>query len=124
MNYKTIFTALTLNAALLFTFELLAQAPPTKMEINRMDSIQTSYERDKAQTQKAEEVDKMTDVKNENSEAKAKAKEAHRVEEEASDAAKQSSNALKAEKKAQKSRMKADKQAEKAEKARDKSDLN
>jgi hypothetical protein len=124
MKYKTILSTITLNVALLFAFELFGQAPPTKIEINRMDSIQTVYEKDKVQTQKAEEVEKMTEVKNEQSAAKAKAKEAQRVEDEADDAAKQSSDALKAEKKAQKSRQKADKQAEKAEKARDKSDLN
>lgn len=126
MKYKTILSTITLNAALLFAFELFGQALPpiTKVEINRMDSIQSTYKKDQVQTQKAEEVEKMTEVKNEQSAAKAKAKEAQRVEDEAEDAAKQSNDALKAEKKAQKSRQKADKQAEKAETARDKSDLN
>ena len=126
MKYKTILSTITLNAALLFAFESLGQELPpiTKGEINRMDSIQSVYKKDQVQTQKAEEVEKMTEVKNEQSAAKAKAKEAQRVEDEADDAAKQSSDALKAEKKAQKSRQKADKQAEKAETARDKSDLN
>ncbi len=125
MKYKNILTLIAVSAASFFTFELSAQdSPVSKFEYKQMDSIQAVYERDKAQTQRAEDVEKMTDAKNEQSETKAKAKEAARIEGEADDAAKQSKNALKSEKKAQKQRKQADKQAEKAEAARDKSDLN
>jgi hypothetical protein len=125
MKYKKILSLIAVSAASLFTFELFAQdSPVSKFEYKQMDSAKSVYDRDKAQTQRAEDVEKMTDAKNEQSETKAKAKEAGRIEEEADDAAKQSKNALKSEKKAQKQRRKADKQAEKAETARDKSDLN
>lgn len=113
------------SAISLFAFDSFAQdSPVSRVEYNRMDSLQGVYERDKAQTQKAGDVEKMTEAKNERSETKAKAKEAQRIEKEANDAAKQSRNALRAEKKAQKSRKQANKQAEKAEEARDKSNLN
>jgi hypothetical protein len=125
MKYKKILSLIVVSAASLFAFELFAQdSPVSKSEYKRMDSVQATYERDQVQTQRAEDVEKMNDAKNERSETKAKAKEAQRVEEEADDAAKQSKNALKTEKKAQKLRKKADKQADKAEEARDKSDLN
>jgi hypothetical protein len=126
MTYKTILSTITLSAASIFIGELYAQEPTpiTKSEYNHMDSLQSVYKRDQAQTQKTQDVEKMSDVKTEQADAKAKSKEADRVQEEAADAAKQSDNALKREKKAQKSRKKADKQAEKAEAARDKSDLN
>jgi uncharacterized protein (DUF3084 family) len=113
MKYKTVFSTLALSAASLFIGELYAQnlPPLTKAE-------------DQAQAQKSQEAEKMTAVKNEQAETKAKAREAQRVGEEADDAAKQSKDAVKAEKKAQKSRKKADKQAQKAKAARDKSNLN
>ena len=126
MKHKKIFSFLIVTAASLFTFELFAQSEPpmSKVEYNRMDSLQAAYKRDQVQTQKAEDADAMREVKTEQAETKAKAKEAERVNDEAQDAAKQSKNALKTEKKAQKLRKQADKQAEKAETARDKSDLN
>jgi hypothetical protein len=128
MKYTKILSLIAVSAASLFTFELFAQdtqdTPVSKFEYNRADSLKAIYERDQAQTQKADDVEKMNDAKNERSETKAKAKEAQRIEDEADDAAKQSKNALKTEKKAQKLRKQADKQAEKAETARDKSDLN
>jgi hypothetical protein len=125
MKYKKILSLMMVSATSLFALETFAQdSPVSKVEYNRADSLQAVYERDEAQTQKADDVEKMNDAKNEQTETKAKAKEAQRIEEEADDAAKQSKNALKAEKKAQKSRKAATKQAEKAEAARDKSDLN
>jgi uncharacterized protein (DUF3084 family) len=124
MKYKKILSLMMVSATSLFALETFAQDSVSKVEYNRADSLQAVYERDEAQTQKADDVEKMNDAKNEQTETKAKAKEAQRIEEEADDAAKQSKNALKAEKKAQKSRKAATKQAEKAEAARDKSDLN
>ena len=125
MTYKKILSLIAVSAASLFAFELFAQdAPISKFEYNRMDSLQTIYKRDQAQAQKADDLEKMTDAKNDQSETKAKAKEAQRIEGEADDAAKQSKSALKSEKKAQKQRKQADRQAEKAKAARDKSDLN
>ena len=126
MTYKTILSTITLGAASIFTGNLYAQQLPpiTKSEYNHMDSVQSVYKRDQVQTQKAQDVEKMSDVKTEQADAKAKSKEADRIQDEAADAAKQSNDALKTEKKAQKLRKKADKQAEKAEAARDKSDLN
>ena len=126
MTYKTILSTITLGAASMFIGDLHAQQLPpiTKSEYNQMDSAQGAYKRDQVQTQKSQDVEKMSDVKTEQADAKAKSKEADRIQDEASDAAKQSNDALKTEKKAQKSRKKADKQAEKAEAARDKSDLN
>lgn len=125
MKYKKILSLIAVSAASLFVFELFAQdSPVSKFEYKRMDSLQAIYERDQAQTQKAENAEKMTDAKKEQVETKAKAKEAQRIEDEADDAAKQSKDAVRTEKKAQKLRKQADKQAEKAEAARDKSDLN
>jgi hypothetical protein len=126
MKYKTILSTITLSAASLFIGELYAQELPplTKNEYNHIDSLQSAYEKDKVQTQKSQDVEKMHDVKTEQADAKAKSKEADRVQDEAADALKQSDDALKTEKKAQKSRKKADEQAQKAEAARDKSDLN
>ena len=125
MNNKKILSLIAVGAASLFTFQLSAQdSPITRTEYNRMDSLQGAYDRDEVQTQKAEDLQNMTDAKNDQSETKAKAKEAQRIEGEANDAAKQSKNALKSEKKAQKQRKKADKQADKAKASRDKSNLN
>lgn len=125
MNNKKIFSLIAAGAASLFTLQLSAQdTPMSRTEYNRMDSVQGVYKRDQVQTQKAEDLQNMTDAKNERSETKAKAKEAQRIEGEANDAAKQSKNALKSEKKAQKQRNKADKQADKAKASREKSDLN
>jgi primosomal protein N' len=126
MTYKTILSTITLSAASIFIGQLYAQELPpiTKSEYNHMDSLQSVYKRDQVQTQKTQDVEKMSDAKTEQSDAKAKAKEAERIHEEAADAAKESKDAVKTEKKAQKLRKKADKQAEKAEAARDKSDLN
>jgi hypothetical protein len=126
MTYKTILSTITLSAASIFIGELYAQELPpiTKSEYNHMDSLQAVYKRDQVQTQKTQDVEKMSDAKTEQSDAKAKSKEADRIQDEASDAAKESNDAVKTEKKAQKLRKKADKQAEKAEAARDKSDLN
>ena len=125
MKYKRILSLVAVSALSLFAFELFAQdAPISKFEYKRMDSLQAIYNRDQAQTQKAEDAEKMTDAKNEQVETKAKAKEAQRIENEADDAAKQSKNEVRTEKKAQKLRKQADNQAEKAEAARDKSDLN
>ena len=105
MTYKTILSTITLSAASIFIGELYAQQLPplTKSEYNHMDSLQSAYKKDQVQTQKTQEVEKMSDVKTEQADAKAKSKEADRVQEEAADAAKQSDNALKSEKKAQKS---------------------
>jgi hypothetical protein len=125
MNNKKILSLIAVGAASLFMFQLSAQdSPITRTEYNRMDSVQGVYKRDQVQTQKAEDLQNMTDAKNDQSETKAKAKEAQRIEAEANDAAKQSKNALKSEKKAQKQRKKADKQADKAKASRDKSNLN
>ena len=125
MKYKKILSLVAVSAASLFAFELFAQdSSVSKGEYNRADSVQSVYDRDQAQTQKATDAEKMTDAKNEQVETKAKQKEAQRVENEADDAAKQSKDAVKTEKKAQKLRKKADKQAKEAEAARDKSDLN
>jgi hypothetical protein len=126
MTYKTILSTITLSAASIFIGESYAQQLPpiTKSEYNHMDSAQAAYKKDQVQTQKTQDVEKMSDAKTEQADAKAKSKEADRIQDEASDAAKQSNDAVKSEKKAQKQRRKADKQAEKAEAARDKSDLN
>ena len=126
MKYKKILSFVVIMAASLLTLELFAQAESSmsKVEYNRIDSLQAIYKRDQAQTQKAKDTDAMQDVKAERAETKAKAKESARIDDEAQDAAKQSKSALKKEKKAQKLRRQADKQAEKAEAARDKSDLN
>ena len=126
MTYKTILSFLIVTAASLFTFELFAQPEPTmsKIESERIDSLEAIYKRDQVRAQKAKDAEAMRDVKSEQVEAKAKAQEADRIEDEAQDAAKQSKNALKTEKKAQKVRKQADKQADKAEAAREKSDLN
>ena len=64
-----------------------------------MDSLQTAYKKDQAQTQKSQEVEKMHDVKAEQADTKAKSKEADHIQEEAADAAKQSDNALKSKRK-------------------------
>ncbi len=126
MTYKTILSTITLSAASIFIGESYAQQLPpiTKSEYNHMDSAQAAYKKDQVQTQKTQDVEKMSDAKTEQADAKAKSKEADRIQDEAADAAKQSNDAVKSEKKAQKQRRKADKQAEKAEAARDKSDLN
>lgn len=117
---------MTLMVASMFTMEVLGQDSTvmSKVEYDRMDSIQTAYDREDAQTQKAVDLEKMTDAKSDRSETKAKLKEARRVEGEANDAAKQSRNALRAERKAQKARKAADKQADRAEDARNKSNQN
>ena len=125
MKYKKILSLVAVSAASLFAFELFAQdSSISKSEYNRADSVQSTYDRDQAQSQKAADVEKMNDAKTEQIETEAKQKEAQRVVNEADDAAKQSKDAVKSEKKAQKSRKKADKQAKEAEAARDKSDLN
>lgn len=117
---------MTLMIVSMFTMEVVGQDSTvmSKVEYDRMDSIQNAYDRHAAQTQKAEDLEKMTDAKSDRSETKAKLKEAQRVEGEANDAAKQSRNALRAERKAQKARKAADKQADRAEDARDKSNQN
>ena len=126
MKITKIILPLTFSALALFALEATAQQSTeiTKEQYNHADSTTTSFERDEAQTQREQDTERMTDVKNEQSETKAKAKEAQRVENEANDAAKESKNALKDEKKAQKARKKADKQANDAKDAREKSDLN
>jgi hypothetical protein len=126
MKYKTILSFLFVTAASLSSFELLAQpeSSMSKIEYDRMDSLQAVYKRDQIQTQKAEDAETIRDAKADQVETEAKAKEADRVEDEAQDAAKQSKTALKTEKKAQKLRKDADKQADKAKAAREKSDLN
>lgn len=118
--------ALSVMACTLFSIESQSQELPvmTKTEHERIDSLEKVKEREQIQSQRADDVDKLNEMKNERSETKAKAKEAQRVEEEANDAARESKNALKSEKKAQKNRKQADKQATKAEEAREKSDQN
>lgn len=121
---KTILS-FTFGALSLFAFDVSAQQTEvSKEEYNRADSTKATYERDQIQTQRQEDVEKMTDAKNERSATKAKAKEAQRIENEANDAAKESKNALRAERKAQKARKQADKQAHDADDARKKSDQN
>jgi hypothetical protein len=117
---------LAIGALCFFSYEASAQEQTemSKEEHTRMDSMETVYERDKIKTQRQEEAEKMTDLKNERNDTKANAKAAQRVENDAKDAAKESKNAYKAEKKAQKARTKADKQATTAEDAREKSDQN
>ena len=126
MKYKKLLSFLIVAAGSLATFELFAQSDTTmsKVEYDRMDSLEAVYKRDEAQTQKAKEADAISDAKSEQVETQAKAKEAERIDDEAQDAAKQSKAALKTEKKAQKLRKNADKQADKAKAAREKSDLN
>jgi len=126
MKYKTILSFLVVIAASLCTFELFAQpeSSMSKIEYDRIDSLQAVYKRDQVQAQKAQDTEAMRDAKADQVETEAKAKEADRIEDEAQDAAKQSKNALKTEKEAQKLRKRADKQAEKAKAAREKSDLN
>ena len=125
MKYKKILSLLIVTAASLFTLELFAQeSSMSKIEYNRMDSLQSVYKRDQAQAQKVKDTEAMRDAKTERIETKAKAKETQRIDDEAQYAAKQSKKAQKTEKKAQKLRKQANKQAEKAEAARDKSDIN
>lgn len=126
MKITKIILPLTFGVLTLFTLEVSAQESTgvTKEQYNRADSTKASFEREEAQTQRQQDTERMTDVKNEQSETKAKAKEAQRIENDANDAAKESKNALKSEKKAQKGRKKADKQAKDAKDAREKSNLN
>lgn len=124
---KTLKTLLaTFFVLALFTIQVSAQeqSQVSNTEENQVDSMKTVYERDQAKTQREVDSDRMTEVRNERGETKAKAKEAQRIENEANEAAKESKDALRAEKKAQKLRRKADKQAETAEDAREKSDRN
>ncbi len=126
MKITKIILPLTFGALTLFAVEASAQESTevTKRQYNQADSTKASYEREEAQTQRQKDTERMTDVKNERSDTKAKAKEAQRIENDANDAAKESKNALRTEKKAQKARKKADKQANDAKDARDKSNLN
>jgi hypothetical protein len=126
MKITKIILPLTITALSLFALETIAQQSTevTREQYNRADSTKASYERVEAQTQRQQDTERMTDVKDEQSETKAKAKEAQRIENDANDAAKESKNALKSEKKAQKARKKADKQAKDAKDAREKSNLN
>ena len=102
--------------------QLNAEVSPA--EQHRTDSVQTLHDAEQFQTQKTRDENRMTDVRRERKESKAKAKEAQRVGREANDAARESNNAFKAEKQAQNARKKADKQAQKASSSRDKSELN
>ena len=122
MKTKTIILTLSLGVLTLMTSRSFAQenteTNPASTEIQKSDSIEArelQVEKDQA---------RMTDVKRERKQSKAKAKEAQRVGREANDAARESNSAFKAEKKAQKMRKQADKQAQKAAKSRDKSDKN
>jgi hypothetical protein len=124
---KTIKIILPLTLCILALFTIQASAQEQTQVSNtqdQVDSMKTVYERDQAKTQREVDSDRMTEVRNERGETKAKAKEAQRVENDANEAAKESKDALRAEKKAQKLRRKADKQAETAEDAREKSDRN
>jgi hypothetical protein len=126
MKTIKIILPVTLCILTLFTIQASAQEQTevSNTEETQVDSMQAVHERDKAKTQREVDSDRMTEVRNERGETKAKAKEAQRVENDANDAAKESKDALRAEKKAQKLRRKADKQAETAEDAREKSDRN
>jgi hypothetical protein len=126
MKTIKIILPLTFCVVTLFTIQASAQEQTqvSKTEETQMDSMKTVYERDQMKTQRELDSDRMTDVRNERGETKAKAKEAQRVENNANEAAKESKDALRAEKKAQKLRRKADKEAESAEDAREKSDRN
>ena len=124
---KTIKIILPLTISILALFTIQASAQEQTQVSNtqdQVDSMKTVYERDQAKTQREVDADRMTEVRNERGETKAKAKEAQRVENDANEAAKESKDALRTEKKAQKLRRKADKQAETAEDAREKSDRN
>jgi hypothetical protein len=120
MKLKTIFLTLTMGALSLFTSDLYAQESSTVS--GSTDSAQAMYRNDQAALEKANDEEKMADIKDARRETKAKAKEARRVEREASAAARESKNALRAERRAQKARKQADKQAKKAEKARERAD--
>ena len=64
MKYKKILSLVAVSAASLFAFELFAQdSSVSKGEYNRADSVQSVYDRDQAQTQKAQDEEKMTDAK-------------------------------------------------------------
>lgn len=89
------------------------------------DSLADAYrQKERAKDQTRQDSDKLSSLKAERRDTRAKAKEAQRIEREATDASRASKTAFRKEKKAQRSRAQADKQSKKAENARSKSDKN
>ena len=72
MKHKKIFSFLIVTAASLVTFELFAQpeSSMSKVEYDRMDSLESIYKRDQVQAQKAKDAEAMRDVKSEQVETK------------------------------------------------------
>jgi len=127
MNINRIFLAFTLGTFTLCAENVLAQDQPemTRVEFERLDSVQAVEEKEQiVQAQAEEDATRISDAKDARNETKALAKETRRIDREANSAAREARLFLRAEQKAQKARKDAEKQSRKADKAKNKSDKN